>query len=412
MLKNIGWLYNKQYFERLYEMSGDNDDPDQYNQELLNLNYKDYDNEFKFLKDIWQKECDVFSLKVCYPGLVTGVGMNHQTGDKDVSVSEYKLGFYFDYTTGMPAIPGASVKGALRDMFPGVLVKDRSDSEQEGLDDASLKKLEFNEEVYKVKIRYIAHAVKKIQKVEQYFKEKKQADYEYLQDYVDEETKNRITNGLSKEELNELEKQIETAVENEITTDEELERMEEIVRERIEKRILIWKQQLVNTYFKKNSRTNRQRENLLDNYKRDLNKKFRQEIASIAKNSMAESYEISKEDENLVLRLEKEIFMGINDQDKPLSVYDRDIFMDALLMGGHSDFFFLKSDYITPHKSPFKDPLPIQFLKLAPESTLKFFFKLKDGVITAKQKLLLFKVILLDRGIGAKTNVGYGQFSE
>ena len=56
MLKNIGWLYNKQYFERLYEMSGDNDDPDQYNQELLNLNYKDYDNEFKFLKDIWQKE--------------------------------------------------------------------------------------------------------------------------------------------------------------------------------------------------------------------------------------------------------------------------------------------------------------------------------------------------------------------
>ena len=248
--------------------------------------------------------------------------------------------------------------------------------------------------------------------MEQYFKEKKQADYEYLQDYVDEETKNRITNGLSKEELNELEKQIETAVENEITTDEELERMEEIVRERMEKRILIWKQQLVNTYFKKNSRTNRQRENLLDNYKRDLNKKFRQEIASIAKNSMAESYEISKEDENLVLRLEKEIFMGINDQDKPLSVYDRDIFMDALLMGGHSDFFFLKSDYITPHKSPFKDPLPIQFLKLAPESTLKFFFKLKDGVITAKQKLLLFKVILLDRGIGAKTNVGYGQFSE
>ena len=72
----------------------------------------------------------------------------------------------------------------------------------------------------------------------------------------------------------------------------------------------------------------------------------------------------------------------------------------------------MKSDYITPHKSPFKDPLPIQFLKLAPESTLKFFFKLKDGVITAKQKLLLFKVILLDRGIGAKTNVGYGQFSE
>ena len=63
MLKNIGWLYNKQYFERLYEMSGDNDDPDQYNQELLNLNYKDYDNEFKFLKDIWQKNVMFFHLK-------------------------------------------------------------------------------------------------------------------------------------------------------------------------------------------------------------------------------------------------------------------------------------------------------------------------------------------------------------
>lgn len=53
-------------------------------------------------------------LKTIYPGLITGSGLPHQTGSK----GEFKLGFQFDYTTGLPYIPGSSIKGTLRSMFP------------------------------------------------------------------------------------------------------------------------------------------------------------------------------------------------------------------------------------------------------------------------------------------------------
>ncbi|GAB4047869.1 type III-B CRISPR module RAMP protein Cmr6 [Spirosoma litoris] len=56
-----------------------------------------------------------FSLKTTYPGLLVGSGYRHETGSKD----ELKLGFSFDYTTGLPIIPGSSVKGLLRSAFPG-----------------------------------------------------------------------------------------------------------------------------------------------------------------------------------------------------------------------------------------------------------------------------------------------------
>lgn len=81
-------------------------------------------------------------------------------------------------------------------------------------------------------------------------------------------------------------------------------------------------------------------------------------------------------------------------------------------------------DYITPHhpEDPqtgiFKNPIPIRFLKIAPVVTFTFQFNLKDSYfennqkITSKEKLKLFKKILLDFGIGAKRNVGYGNLRE
>ncbi|MCB0526214.1 MAG: type III-B CRISPR module RAMP protein Cmr6 [Saprospiraceae bacterium] len=56
-----------------------------------------------------------FSLKTTYPGLLIGSGYGHQTGTQ----GEFKLGFFFDHTTGLPCIPGSSVKGLLRSAFPG-----------------------------------------------------------------------------------------------------------------------------------------------------------------------------------------------------------------------------------------------------------------------------------------------------
>ena len=51
--------------------------------------------------------------KVLYPGLVTGIGIEHEANIK----GEFKLGIHLDYLTGMPIIYGSTVKGILRSAF-------------------------------------------------------------------------------------------------------------------------------------------------------------------------------------------------------------------------------------------------------------------------------------------------------
>ncbi|MEN4045381.1 type III-B CRISPR module RAMP protein Cmr6 [Sulfurimonas sp. NWX367] len=86
-----------------------------------------------------------------------------------------------------------------------------------------------------------------------------------------------------------------------------------------------------------------------------------------------------------------------------------DIFFDATV--SKSGRNLLGDDFLTPHdENGLKNPIPLRFIKVMPGVTFTFEFKLKDGIITKEQKALLFANILADRGIGAKTNVGYGQF--
>lgn len=61
---------------------------------------------------------------VAWPGLMMGIGYGHgaKTGadSKDHPfMTEVKTGFYFDFTTGLPVLPGSTVKGILRSFFPG-----------------------------------------------------------------------------------------------------------------------------------------------------------------------------------------------------------------------------------------------------------------------------------------------------
>ncbi len=222
-----------------------------------------------------------FDLKTQYPGLVTGVGMPHELpGRNDFCV----LGFYFDYTTGWPVIPGATVKGVLRSVFP------QWD-----------KHFEEPDEKKEAKTDYIWKLLKEI--------------------------------GVKKLEEN-------------------------------------WKKDWVNT-------------------------------------------------------IEKEIFDGIIG-DKNLSIYNRDLFFDAYVSGGTTKSpgkgRVFGIDNITPHKkenlsyeeSLLKEPIPLTFLKILPGVVFTFQFRLSDhtqkgGLLKNQQKLDLFQKILLDVGIGAKTNVGYGQ---
>ncbi len=120
--------------------------------------------------------------------------------------------------------------------------------------------------------------------------------------------------------------------------------------------------------------------------------------------------ELLKDEQIDVKALEKEIFDN------------GDIFFDATV--SKSGLQLLGDDYITPHKNAKKkkdkdgnlvddalcDPTPLRFIKVMPGVTFTFEFELSDGLITKEQKALLFAAILADRGIGAKTNVGYGQF--
>lgn len=100
---------------------------------------------------------------------------------------------------------------------------------------------------------------------------------------------------------------------------------------------------------------------------------------------------------------------------KGKSIYNRDIFFDSVIVKPDKSGRILCSDSITPHvKGPLKNPIPITFMKIAPGCTLEFRFKLVDTkigdfILTANQKLNIFKEILTTVGIGAKTNVGYGQ---
>ena len=87
----------------------------------------------------------------------------------------------------------------------------------------------------------------------------------------------------------------------------------------------------------------------------------------------------------------------------------KDIFFDAVIKHGDKDGRFLAFDYITPHKAPTKNPVPIRMLKLLPDVVLEFRFQLEDTEgMTTLEKLNCFKTLLSIFGIGAKTRSGYG----
>lgn len=119
--------------------------------------------------------------------------------------------------------------------------------------------------------------------------------------------------------------------------------------------------------------------------------------------------EVEKGREGDVRPLCKAIFEG-GDR----SIYERDIFFDAVITEGCNGRI-LDDDSITPHtEGPLKNPVPITMLKIAPGCKIEFRFRLHDSVIGENEysvdfKKRLFKKILGTVGVGAKTNVGYGQ---
>lgn len=113
---------------------------------INHINYKDY-------FEIPVEGRESFTLTITYPGLLIGAGYSHDSlkkvdNEKD-DIGDFQLGFFFDHTTGLPAIPGSSVKGILKDVFP---------------------KIKDNETKKQAKIEYILEKLKKTEaKIEESF---------------------------------------------------------------------------------------------------------------------------------------------------------------------------------------------------------------------------------------------------
>jgi len=119
--------------------------------------------------------------------------------------------------------------------------------------------------------------------------------------------------------------------------------------------------------------------------------------ATIGKNWQASDFEA----------FELSVFEGAGHQ----NMYQHDVFLDAVITQGDSQGYFLDSDFITPHRKPglLRNPIPIQFLKIRPGVEISFYFELREsGGLRVEEKKKVFERIIRDLGVGAKTNVGYG----
>ncbi|MCZ2392499.1 MAG: type III-B CRISPR module RAMP protein Cmr6 [Chitinophagales bacterium] len=294
---NLGWHFYQNYFVN-------NDDS------LMNLTVdelkKDSTEEIfkKKNKEITQNSYDIsyfksgtssFDLYTAYPGLLLGSGYGHEVSAK----GEFKLGFFFDYTTGLPIIPGSSIKGVLRSVFP------------------DFKEDKLKNEIDKVRVAWLIGLLNNIN------------DPDFLKKHYEPASLTKVT-------------------------DEEIKK---------------W------------------------------------------------------------INITLEIFEGVKDsaatkpKDKFYSIYERDIFHDAVLKFAGKDNLIVGEDALAPHvkdnmtyeQSMLHNPVPLPFLKVLPQVGFSFHFDVKnsslDSKLTKDKKILLFQKILLTIGIGAKTNVGYGQFT-
>lgn len=111
---------------------------------------------------------------------------------------------------------------------------------------------------------------------------------------------------------------------------------------------------------------------------------------------------------------QEEFMQDIYDRQVPLAIFEdgKTIFYDAFIVStANEERKIFGTDYITSHFSNekdgmFKEPNPVKFLKILPQVTFKFQFQ------APKEYVELFRKIILDFGLGAKTNVGYGKFIE
>ena len=108
---NNQYLFNVQYYTGLY--TDNSIFISQVNEKLCEYRYQAGNNDPTPVTNARS-----FNMKTVYPGLLLGIGNLHAVGNSiENSDDEIKLGFSLDYTTGLPYIPGSTVKGVIRSPF-------------------------------------------------------------------------------------------------------------------------------------------------------------------------------------------------------------------------------------------------------------------------------------------------------
>lgn len=119
---NQQYLFYVSYYDKLMkDPENKAESLETLNKCIINETYKSND-EMPFsvngAEDLvgWKTQC--FPMKVCYPGLLAGLGYQHEAGEYSPDKEqEVKLGFSLDYVSGLPYIPGSTLKGVLRSAF-------------------------------------------------------------------------------------------------------------------------------------------------------------------------------------------------------------------------------------------------------------------------------------------------------
>ena len=146
---NLGFLYKRVLFsenvgDRLVETTGSNEN---VRNEILDAKWGENENRTNALSFEEPKTKAHFKLKLLYPGLYVGMGYSQGvSADNEKRKEDLKNGMSFDYTTGLPYIPGSEIKGMLRSSFinhpEDTLAALKSKTGIENLNEADLLALE------------------------------------------------------------------------------------------------------------------------------------------------------------------------------------------------------------------------------------------------------------------------------
>ncbi len=114
-ISNMNYFFNVAYFEgkNLREKNASSFDAE--NNAILNFDFKAAASKPQNAAFAQEDGFETFSLYTTYPGLLVGTGNPHDILQSDTAI---KCGFTFDYVTGLPYLPGSSMKGVLRSAFP------------------------------------------------------------------------------------------------------------------------------------------------------------------------------------------------------------------------------------------------------------------------------------------------------